>query len=208
MKTARVNTKRLDASAGSAKRSGAITQRPRRRVFTLVLALALGHGGDAIAFPLGTPVVVGVGPRGSYNATLATDRRTSTVGVAVRARALMFGAEASLDYHNEDRPGDVDLKSWPIGVSALVFPAGSFYALAGITWAHTTIDLPRTFLIGDDTETEMGYHVGAGVEVPLALVRFAGDVRWSFLDYAFEGLPHEVGAIDADSFRITIAALF
>jgi len=120
----------------------------------------------------------------------------------------MFGGEASIDYYNENRPEGVDLKVWPIGLCGLVYPAGGWYAIGGMSWVHTTIDVPRTFLLGDDTKSTIGYQLGGGVEVPLLFARVAADVRWHFVDYSFDDLPETIGSIDADSFRVTLSAFF
>ena len=79
------------------------------------------------------------------------------------------------------------VKQWPVTVSALFYPLPILYGLAGTGWYNTTYeyDVSGTGMEMADEETEqvMGYHIGAGVELPILSPTITADVRYVFLDY-------------------------
>lgn len=162
--------------------------------------------GDAYASEVGG---LGLGARYSNVNNRDTDESTHMGGVMLRARSEFLGIEGGVDYRNEDLFGDVDLKSWPVSASLLVFPIRPIYALAGLGWYNTSIDFPENSLFDDETDSRLGYHFGAGVEVPIApTVRLTGDARWQFVDYEFENIPESIGNVDADAFTLNAGILF
>jgi opacity protein-like surface antigen len=138
----------------------------------------------------------------------STDDNTNMVGAQLRLRGTVLGVEGAVDYRNDDLGGDIELKSWPISASLLVYPIPPVYALAGLGWYNSTLDFPDGSVFEDDTQTELGYHLGAGVELPLApTLKLLGDVRWQFIDYEFDDIPSSIGNVDADSYSLNAGFL-
>lgn len=134
------------------------------------------------------------------------------VGGMARLRGQFLGLEADLGYRKQRIgrfQGDpVDLKTWPVTLSALLYPLPTIYGLAGFGWHNATVDLPDRVPFDNRTETKLGYHVGAGLEVPLApRLGFIGDARFYFLDYEFAELRDLIGDVDADYFTLNFGAI-
>ncbi len=145
----------------------------------------------------------GVGPRYTFVRNPDTDESSHMGGGFARLRSQYVGLEGAVDYHQEDLPFGVDLKTWPISTSLLIYPIPVVYGLAGVAWYNTTIDYPEEaeFLVDDETDSQLGYHFGVGVEFPISnKVRLTSDVRWLFVDYEFEEIPESVGEVDNDLF--------
>jgi opacity protein-like surface antigen len=152
---------------------------------------------------------LGVGGRYAYVTNRGSDESTHMGGGVLRARSEFLGVEGAVDYRNEDLVGDVDMKSWPVSASLLFYPLPPIYALAGLGWYNTTIDFPDDSLFEDETDTELGYHFGLGVEAPIApTVRLTGDVRWQFVDYEFDEIAESIGDVDADTYTLNAGVLF
>jgi len=152
---------------------------------------------------------LGLGAHYSYVHNQDTEDNFSMLGAQVRLRGAVIGVEGAIDYRNEELGGGLELKSWPVSASLLVYPIPPVYALAGLGWYHTTLDFPTNSIYDNDTQTELGYHFGAGVELPLApMFKLVGDVRWQFINYEFEDIPSSVGKVDADSYSLNAGFLF
>jgi len=138
-----------------------------------------------------------------------TDERTDMLGAQLRLRGRYAGLEGSIDYRNDELGGNVELKSWPVSASLLIYPIPPVYALAGLGWYNSTIDFPDASLYDDATTTELGYHLGAGLEVPVSqALSLTGDFRYLFIDYEFDEIPSSVGKVNSDSFTLNAGLLF
>lgn len=152
---------------------------------------------------------LGLGGRYAYVTNRESDESTHMGGGLLRARSEFIGVEGAVDYRNEDLVGEVDLKSWPVSASLLLYPLPPLYALAGLGWYNSTVDFPDDSLFEDQTDTELGYHFGVGVEAPIApTVRLTGDVRWHFVNYEFDQIAESVGDVEADTYTINAGVLF
>jgi len=151
---------------------------------------------------------------GFYNATNADGSRLMG-GLALRihlARAL--GIEASVNYRSEDYSGGrVTVRSWPVMVTALLYPVPVVYGAVGAGWYNTAIDYNSGFLgipgySVTDTKQDFGWHFGGGVDLPVGgHTRLVGDIRYVFLDYGFREFPGSAG-INANFYVVTIGLLF
>jgi len=151
---------------------------------------------------------IGLGAHYSFLHNQATEDNSNMMGAQVRFRSNVIGVEGAIDYRNEELGNGVELKSWPISASLLVYPLSPVYALAGLGWYNTTLDFPSNSTFQNDTQTEFGYHLGAGLEVPIAAtLKLIGDVRWQFIDYEFDDIPESIGKVDADSYSINAGFL-
>lgn len=152
---------------------------------------------------------LGIGARYSNVNNQETDETTHMGGAMLRLRSKFLGLEGGVDYRNDDLGNDIDLKTWPVTASLLVFPLKHIYGVAGLGWYHTTLDFPDESTFDDQTDSQLGYHLGAGVEVPVVpAVRLTGDVRWLFVDYEFDDIPDTFGNVDADAVAFNAGLLF
>jgi len=181
-----------------------------RAVLTLVL----------IVFAVASVVAqasIGFGPQiGLYRAQDADGFRVMG-GAALRLKfSQALGVEGSINYREEQFVnGAVDVKSWPVMVTGLLYPIPIVYGAIGAGWYNTTIDykIPPALLgsaiaLGSETKQQFGWHFGGGVELPLGSVgKLVGDIRFVFLNYNFKSFPGSNG-VDSNFYVITAGILF
>lgn len=122
-----------------------------------------------------------VGPQVGFSKSSDADKASVMPAVAARLSLLNLEAELSIGYKSEEfGDGLVKTKSYPILFTGMfkIFPV--FRAEAGIGWYNTKIEYANY----DETNRKIGYHVGAGAEIPLGNVVLTGDFRYVFLDVA------------------------
>jgi opacity protein-like surface antigen len=146
---------------------------------------------------------LGIGAHYSWVRNQDTDESTGMLGAMARLRGDFVGVEGAVDYRNEDLGGDVEMKTWPVTASLMIYPIPVVYGLAGLGWYNSTLDFPDGSLFEDQTDTQLGYHLGAGLELPMATnLRLTGDFRYHFVDYEFDDIPSSIGNVDADAFSL------
>lgn len=173
--------------------------RNRHIIIVTGLLIALVTTGAANAQSSG----LGIGGHYSWVRNQDTEESTNMLGAMARLRGEVVGVEGAIDYRNEDIGGGTDLKTWPVTASLMIYPVPVVYALGGIGWYNTTIDFPAGSLFEDQTDSQLGYHVGAGVELPVATtLSLTGDFRYHFVNYEFDEIPESIGNVDADALSL------
>ena len=98
--------------------------------------------------------------------------------------AQALKAEVGVMYRQQSyMNGDLTARMWPITASLYVAPTPQLYIGAGVGWYQTTLDYDEDLPIEDDTSQDFGFHVGGGVQVPVAekvSVDLGG--RYTFMD--------------------------
>lgn len=126
-----------------------------------------------------------IGPQVGFSKSGDADKASVMPAVAARLSLLNLEAELSIGYKSEEfGDGLVKTKSYPVLFTGMfkIFPV--FRAEAGIGWYNTKIEYDKSLMIGDETVQKIGYHVGAGAEIPLGNIVLTGDFRYVFLDVA------------------------
>jgi opacity protein-like surface antigen len=175
---------------------------------------------SVLFIPLTTQAIVifGVGPKAGYYKTEETEDGKIMVGAAARLKlGPSLGFEGAIDYKSEKYMNDaLTVKSWPVTASVLLYPLPiiKVYGLAGVGWYNTTYEYdPQKVnmnLTGGEqkvSEQEMGYHIGAGLELPLGGPTLAADIRYVKLNYDLSELNVN-NEIDSDFYSINISLLF
>jgi opacity protein-like surface antigen len=181
-----------------------------RAILTLVLIVFA-------AVSVAAQASVGFGPQvGLYRAQDADGFRVMG-GAALRLKfSQALGVEASINYREEQYGnGTVNVKSWPVMVTGLLYPIPIVYGAIGAGWYNTSIDynippaiLGSTVTIASETKQQFGWHFGGGVELPLGSVgKLVGDIRYVFLNYNFKTFPGSNG-VNSNFYVITAAILF
>ena len=105
--------------------------------------------------------------------------------LAVRGNiAQALKAEVGVMYRQQSyMSGDLTARMWPITASLYVTPTPQLYLGAGVGWYQTTLDYDEDLGIADDTSQDFGFHVGGGVQVPVA-EKISVDLggRYTFMD--------------------------
>lgn len=154
----------------------------------------------------------GLGARYSFMRNIEAHANTNVIGVLGRLRGDLIGVEAAIDYRKDNLGGDVSVKTWPVTASLLIYPFTPIYGLAGFGWYNATVEYPVLGSTKSNTSTQLGYHLGAGLEIPVSPnVSLNGEFRYIFLDYKFaklEDFPNDVSKRKANSFSVSAAILF
>ncbi|MBU1099511.1 MAG: porin family protein [Bacteroidetes bacterium] len=130
-------------------------------------------------------------------------------GGAVRAKFGSLGIEGAINYRSETtEESGAELKAsfYPVMVSALLYPLPIVYGIAGIGWYNYKIEMTYNgSSLGDYTDSEIGYHIGAGAEIPLGNIILAADLKYVFMKYQFENSNTDY---DADGLIINATVFF
>jgi len=153
--------------------------------------------------------LVGIGPRAGYHKSADAEEGSLMFGGALRLKLGALAVEGAIDYRSEEyENGAVKVKQWPVSASVLFYPLPIVYGLAGAGWYNTTYEfsdqVPGNGALEDRTEQEMGYHIGAGIELPIIKPTIAFGIRYVFLDYE---LGDEFKDVDAN-FMVYTLSLF
>lgn len=153
---------------------------------------------------------VEVGPQVGFYRAQDADRARGMGGVAMRLRfSEVFGFEGSINYREEVySDGMVDVKSWPVMVTALLYPIPIVYGALGAGWYNSSIDYSFTPVIVSETKEQFGWHFGGGLELPLdSVTKLVGDIRYVFLNYNFKSFPGSNG-VNSDFYVVSGGILF
>ncbi len=133
----------------------------------------------------------GIGPRiGYYKAPDAEDG-TMFIGAQARFRGSVLVLELAGEYRGEQSynvtGGEISVRQIPITTSLLLFvpiaPNFQPYGLAGLGAYYSFYDYNGTFASGKDSEVNLGYHLGFGLDLPLnENAALNVDYRYLFLD--------------------------
>jgi opacity protein-like surface antigen len=153
---------------------------------------------------------ISIGPQVGYYRAQDADEGNFMGGVTWRFKgSSIFGIEASINYRQERYANNsLTVRSWPVMVTGLIYPAPVFYGAIGAGWYNTTYDYNQDKFaqVKDKTTQEFGWHFGAGVEIPVRnRFKVIGDIRYVFLNYDFEAIP---GSNDLKSNFYVITAGF
>lgn len=137
------------------------------------------------------------------------------VGATARLKFVPFlGADAMISYRQDDMAASAGtMRTWPIMVSGLIYPLPFIYGGAGVGWHHTTFDLSddlNNLGFDDETQTEVGWHLAVGAEVPAtSWLKLMADVRWVYLGEKSPDLPDVISGDVPDDYRmISLGMLF
>jgi opacity protein-like surface antigen len=167
--------------------------------------------------PRATESSIGVGPQIGYQRAADADAGRIMVGAFIRAKLSMaFALDASVNYRTEDY-GSFEVTSWPVMLSALIYPLPAVYGIAGIGWHFSTISYNNDRFVNidladldDRTTSPFGFHLGAGLEIPLAdKMKLFGDIKYVFLDYDLEDIGDvRLSDISSNFYLINIGLAF
>lgn len=178
----------------------------RTNIRSLLLYLLFGAVAVAIVSVAPANAGVGIGVRGGVVRDPDVDDSMRTMGGMLRFRGGLLGLELAVDRW-EREVGGTEIAMTPVTASVLVYPLPFAWIGGGAGRYGARIDSPGFLGLTDDTDAVAGYHVGAGVEVPvLPPLRLTGDVRYMFVDRTFEQLG-DSSLSDSDVVTLQVGAL-
>lgn len=126
---------------------------------------------------------ISIGPQLGFVKSTDADNASLMPGVAVRLNLLSFGLEGAIYYKSEDfQSGSVNTKGYPINITLLWKFMPLLHAEGGIGWYNTKIDGSLNNVKSEINNNNAGYHLGAGIDLPLSGVILTVDIRYVFLD--------------------------
>lgn len=159
---------------------------------------------------------VGIGPLLGWQKSSSADNGSLIPGIALRLRVSnAIGLEGSISYRSEEYAnGALSVKTWPIMITGMIYPLQYFYGALGIGWYNTSFDYGDQQLsqtLTNNTQQNFGWHLGAGLEVPVTeTINITSDIRYVLLNYDFGDLERAANSGDLISnfFVITLGASF
>ncbi len=159
-----------------------------------------------------------LGPQVGWQKASSADDGKFMFGAAVRIKLSdALGVEGSINYRQENyNNGNVTVTSYPVMVTGMIYPISIVYGAIGFGWYNTSIAYsPSLHQLGitDQTEQKVGWHFGAGVELPLSgsvsspNTILTADIRYVFLNYDFQQFPGS-GNLKSDFIVLTAGLLF
>ncbi|HLR25058.1 MAG TPA: porin family protein, partial [Fodinibius sp.] len=164
---------------------------------------------------------IGIGPRLGYYKADDADEGSFYGGAQIRARlGRIIGIEGAVDYRTAQKYnlGDYSAKvrQVPVTVSALLFlPVSKHfqpYGVAGLGAYYDIIDFDSDAEeipgIEDDHSVDFGYHLGAGLEIPISgNMALNADYRYIFLDPGSDAFG-DVEDADLSGNTFTVGLMF
>ena len=131
-----------------------------------------------------------IGPQLGYQKARDADQGLPMLGAMARLKVVpALGIEGSINYRTEHFfDGAVTVRGWPVMLTGLLYPVPYLHGAMGFGWYNTTFEFESP-LLEDHTEQKVGWHFGAGAELPLGRARLTGDIGYVFLDYDFGAVP-------------------
>jgi outer membrane immunogenic protein len=130
-----------------------------------------------------------IGPAVGYQQIRDADDGTWFVGIQARVRFLRYlGLEGAILFHQDEfADGDVEVTTYPVQLTALLFPFPDSpiepYGLFGAGWYYSRFDFDDSIGGGDETDRNFGFHIGAGAQIEIgSRLHVFGDFRWIFMD--------------------------
>ncbi len=152
-----------------------------------------------------------IGPQISFLKSTDADNSVIMPAVAARLDLLNFGIEGSIGYKSEEYgDGMIKTTSYPVLLTGMLGVFPFIHAEAGIGWYNTKIDYDEALVqlgSNDETKQEIGYHIGAGAEIPLGNAILTGDLRYVFLDVDFNNTS-KLFSTKSNYYTICIGLLF
>jgi hypothetical protein len=142
----------------------------------------------------------GIGIRGAWVDTPDGEQNVGMVGGFARLGSIV-ALEGAVDYRRERLGPGAEVRTWPVTMSLVLAPIPVLYGVAGIGWYNTTLEIAPAYGGFEDTSTEFGYHLGAGVQLPIVpSLAFVGDLRYSFINYDFDEFAEAVTDFDGGDY--------
>jgi opacity protein-like surface antigen len=147
---------------------------------------------------------ISLGPQLGFAKSTDADQTSLMPGVAARLSLLSFGIEGAIYYKSENFENSaVKTTSYPVNITLLWKILPLIHAEGGIGWYSTKIDDSNPIdKVRNETKNNAGYHLGAGLELPLSGIVLTADIRYVFLNIG------SVANVKSDFTVVFIGALF
>lgn len=160
--------------------------------------------------PLTPGAETSLGLRAGFHKARDADEGTWLGGVQLRlGMGEVLALEGSIEVRRDEfLDGVAKILSYPVQATLLVYlmkSEMSLYLLGGLGWYYSKISFDSSLGVDDETDSDVGFHIGAGVDFGLGEdTSVNGDIRYIFLDPDSDNLENE----DFDTIEFTIGLNF
>jgi len=121
-----------------------------------------------------------IGPQVAYLKTSDAEKGVFMPAGAVRLNLGGLAIEGSIGYKTEEfANGVIKTTSYPVMATAMLKLLPLIHIEGGLGWYNTKIEYSGIFSnLPSETQKEVGYHAGAGVELDLGSALITGDLRY------------------------------
>ncbi len=150
-----------------------------------------------------------IGPQVGFIKSKSADKNTVMPGAALRVSLLGLTGEASVYYKSEElEGGKIKATSYPVMLTAMISLLPIVHLEAGIGYYTTKVEYSGAYSgFPSNTSKDTGYHLGAGVELPLGSLVLTGDIRYIFLSMNLNSNTN-LSSVSSDYYAIMVGALF
>jgi len=150
-----------------------------------------------------------VGPQFGFIKSTDADNSVVMPGAALRLNLVGLSIEGSFYYKSEEyNNGLIKAKSYPVMLTGMLNILPILHAEAGIGWYNTKIDYSGNLsTLKAETTDDVGYHLGAGVELPAGNVLLTGDIRYVFLNVELNNSTN-VSELKSNFYVIMVGVMF
>jgi hypothetical protein len=153
-----------------------------------------------------------LGPHVGWVRETETDENGFTLGVATRLKLMeILAGELAVDWRTQDiEAGEV--KTIPVQLSGLIYVVPDlFHGTVGVGWYQVDASLEGvgdTISDFDDSTSDFGMHLGAGLEIPIASrTSLTAEGRYVWLGYELEEAGEAI-QVDGDFLNVMAGLQF
>jgi len=149
-----------------------------------------------------------IGAQGSYVKSQDADAIIMP-GAAVRIGLLGLKVEGSIGYKSDKYfNGAVKTTSYPVMFTGFINLLPIIHLEGGIGYYNTKVEYSGLFAgTASETSSNIGYHAGAGVELPLGNLLLTGDIRYVIEKTKFAHL-NSTADLKSDFYMIVVGLMF
>ena len=151
---------------------------------------------------------IAIGAQGSYVKSQDAD------AVLMPAAAVRIGlgglkVEGSIGYKSDKyMDGAIKATTYPIMLTGFIGLLPFIHLEAGIGWYNTKVEYSGIFAAASsETYSEIGYHAGAGAEIPVGNVVLTGDIRYVIEKAKFNN-ARTTSDLKSDFYMIVVGLMF
>ncbi len=170
-----------------------------KKVFYLIVYLIIAGTVNAQS--------IAIGVQGSYVKAQDADA-VLMPGAAVRIGLGGLKVEGSVGYKSEKYfDGMVKTTTYPVMLTGFLNLLPIVHLEGGIGWYNTKIEYSGLFAgAPSETSREIGYHAGAGLEIPLGNLVLTGDIRYVMAKTKLENIK-STGDLKSDFYMVVVGLM-
>jgi len=151
---------------------------------------------------------IAIGVQGAYVKSKDADP-TTMPNAAIRIGLGGLNVEGSIGYKSDKyMDGAVKTTTYPIMLTGFLSLLPILNVEAGIGWYNTKIEYSGSYTgIPSETSREIGYHAGAGLEIPIGNLLLTGDIRYVIEKTKLEHVQN-TSDLKSDFYMIVIGLMF